>query len=303
MAYNPDALDAAGKAGRDATQKLIATATTPKSSIYDAPDKNGNSYLKGSDSLKNQGQDSMYLPPDANGASYRNSPDSLRNQGTNTMYQTNPDGTSSLINSDSTGADSGGSGGLPCVSASCVGPRQSSSDGLTAEPYVHNNVSPLGGGSFDSGYTVAKNGQVVGKGYGDVKLLGGGLYAAKMYMDFNYYIYDSSGKKISDKGYGSVDSLGDSGYFAANNENGYGTTTIHGPDLAPVKTVQTYQVNDYLSSTDFTKQVIGSTQVPGKAPDTGGIYLGGQQQYKKSTTQSDDFDAALKDAEIRPKKK
>jgi len=142
-----------------------------------------------------------------------------------------------------------------CIGAACVGPRQATSDGMKADPYYRADISPYSLHRFvDAGYTVSQDGKTIGSGYGDVKLLGNGTYAAKEWMGAGYQIHDTSGRSIS-KTFGAVEPIGDTGYFAVPNEGGFGMTTVYNSQMRAVRTMPGYELNSYLHGVDFQHEL------------------------------------------------
>jgi hypothetical protein len=98
-----------------------------------------------------------------------------------------------------------GSLGTLCITASCVGPRKAASDGLRAEPYAYGDLNPYSTHRyFEAGYSVNLNGKVISSGWGDVKLLGGGAFAAKGWNGPGYHIMDETGKQVSTRTFNNV---------------------------------------------------------------------------------------------------
>lgn len=167
------------------------------------------------------------------------------------------DGGNTFKQSDTPSAGSGTGGAFLCITASCVGPRQSSSDGLKAEPYATGDLSPYSlHRYFDAGYAVSLNGKTVGSGWGDVKLLGGGRFAAKDWNGPGYQIRDENGKQVSNHVFSQVESIGNTGYFAVPGDGGWGMTTVYSPDLKPVRTVPVFDLNGYLQGPEFGKELL-----------------------------------------------
>jgi len=170
------------------------------------------------------------------------------------MYHTDDNGLTFKLNESGAGEQTSASGFL-CVTASCVGPKQTTSDGMKAEPYFRADLSPYSLHRFvDAGYTVSRDGKVVGSGYGDVKLLGGGAFAAKEWNGPGYEIHDSTGKSIS-KAFASVEPIGETGYFAVPNEGGLGMTTVYDSHIRAVRAVPSTDLNSYLQGVDFASEL------------------------------------------------
>lgn len=152
-------------------------------------------------------------------------------------------------------ADNSPSGGFLCVTASCVGQKQATSDGMKADPYYRADLNPYSLQRFvDAGYTVSRDGKVVGGGYGDVKLLGDGVYAAKQWNGPGYEIHDASGRSIS-KPFAAVQPIGGTGYFAVPNEGGLGMTTVYDSHMRAVRTIPSTDLNSYIQGVDFANEL------------------------------------------------
>jgi hypothetical protein len=151
-------------------------------------------------------------------------------------------------------SSSGGS--FLCITASCLGSPQKASDGLKAAPYAYGDLSPYSlNRYFNAGWTVSNGDKTIGSGYGDVRLLGGGLYAAKEWNGYGYRVYSGSTGKALTQAYPDVQSLGGSGYFAVTGVDGIGMTTILDRNLKPVRSVPTYDLNSYVSGYGFSNEV------------------------------------------------
>lgn len=169
------------------------------------------------------------------------------------MYHSDDDGQTFKLNE--TGEEKSLSGGFMCVTASCVGPRQATRDGMKADPYYEADLNPYSLHRFvNAGYTVSRDGKVVGSGYGDVKLLGNGVYAAKEWNGPGYEIRDATGKAIS-KPFAAVEPIGETGYFAVPNGGGLGMTTVYDSHMRAVRTVPSTDVNSYLQGVDFANEL------------------------------------------------
>ena len=170
------------------------------------------------------------------------------------MYHSDDGGRTFKLN-ETASSNSSSSGGFLCVTASCVGPTQATSDGMKADPYFRADLNPYSLQRFvDAGYTVSRDGKVVGSGYGDVKLLGDGVYAAKEWNGPGYEIHDAAGKSIS-KPFATVQPIGDTGYFAVPNEGGLGMTTVYDSHMRAVRTVPSTDLNSYIQGVDFANQL------------------------------------------------
>ena len=105
-----------------------------------------------------------------------------------------------------------------CMWASCLGSPQQSPDGLRAVPYA--SFSDLPGNRFwDAGWAVYDGDKEIARGFGDVKLLGGGRFAATGWNDGGYRVYDNSGKPLTDRLL-FFEALGGDGYYAHMNKPG-----------------------------------------------------------------------------------
>jgi hypothetical protein len=170
------------------------------------------------------------------------------------LYHTEDGGATWKLN-ETPSLTKGTGGGMLCITASCVGPPQAMNDGLKAESYAYGDLSPYSTHRyFEAGYSVSLNGKVISSGWGDVKLLGGGTFAAKEWNGPGYQIMDESGKRVSSRTFNNVSNIGSSGYFSVQNEDGFGTTTIYGPDMKQVRTGPTYEVNSYLRSDALSRR-------------------------------------------------
>ncbi|MCX6630243.1 MAG: hypothetical protein NTW28_21705, partial [Candidatus Solibacter sp.] len=180
----------------------------------------------------------------ADGLNYRNE-NSLEKTG-DTSVSSGDSGTASKPSSSG--------GGFLCITASCLGSPQKTADGLKAVPYAYGNLDPYSFNRFfNAGWTVSSGDKVVGS-YGDVRLLGGGLYAAKEMNGYGYRVYNSAGKSLTQI-YPDVQSLGGTGYFAVTGIDGIGMTTIMDKNLKAVHSVATYDLNNYVNSYGFQQEV------------------------------------------------
>lgn len=216
--------------------------------------------------------------------------------------------------------------GSPGISFGDVS-RHTAPDGLKAVPKIEGELrSNSTNRFFTKSWTVYAGDQVIGEGFSDVKLLGGGLFAAK--KDplgwGTYKLYSSAtGKPISSTEFSEAQSLGaglvailpprettwqikdDSGQTVGT-FNGGGHATYIGKGQVQVDyAFGNPQFVDVSKATSLQHQpALQATQgAPTTAPSTGGVYLGGPQTYKETKSVDSQFDRELNNAEPIPKKK
>lgn len=263
---------------------------------YHSDDGGITNYRNGSDLEKSSRSTGQYHSNDAGLTNYRNGSNlEMASQSTG-QYHSNDGGRTHYLNGSSLEnagksqgmyhSDDGGltfklnntartdnspSGGFLCVTASCVGQKQATSDGMKADPYYRADLNPYSFHRFvDAGYTVSRDGKVVGSGYGDVKLLGDGAYAAKEWNGPGYEIHDASGKSIS-RPFAAVQPIGETGYFAVPNEGGLGMTTVYDSHMRPVRTLPSTDLNSYLQGVDFANETKSHYAEPTNQQKVGGI--------------------------------
>ena len=244
---------------------------------------------------------------------------------------------------DSSPDNSGSDGGGICFTANCLGSAQQSDDGLRAVPYSKlSGQLGFGQTKLDAGWIVYKGDQEIARGFADVKLLGGGRFAATNWNDGAYAVFDDqlhqltkqltwfqpigdgyfssnenlrrpdhqrsqhehhnhsaagSNIEIQDEGGGKILVNGkeiDISKLATTHGNWQADPVLYDPSKPPdvkfaVPTKGVYQQADQFWRGDQNKAEIAAAQQSKNnppvqpqtsPPKTGGIYLGGKQQYK-----------------------
>jgi hypothetical protein len=221
---------------------------------YHSDDGGVTNYRDGSDLEKASRSPGQYHSSDGGHTNYSNGSTLENANNSQGMYHSEDGGMTFKLNQTAV-SETSSAGGSLCVTSSCVGPKQATSDGMKADPYFRADLNPYSLHRFvDAGYTVSRDGKVVGSGYGDVKLLNDGVYAAKEWNGPGYEIHDSTGKSIS-KPFATVEPIGETGYFAVPNEGGLGMTTVYDSHMRSVRTVPSTDLNSYLQGVDFANQL------------------------------------------------
>lgn len=260
---NIAAIDQYLKQARPEFLKLLPT----HEGVYHSDDGGVTNYRDGSDLESAARSQGMYHSSDGGRTNYRNDSSLEKANNSQGMYYPDSDGNFRLRPS---AVGQGSGGGSLCIGAACVGPKQATSDGLKADPYYNANLDPYSLHRFvDAGYTVSRDGRAIGSGYGDVKLLGGGAYAAKEWNGPGYEIHNSSGRSIS-KPFAAVEPIGETGYFAVPNDGGLGMTTVYDSQMRSVRTVPSTDLNSYLQGVDFAREIESHYSGPGSSDGQSG---------------------------------